>query len=108
MSYVLYYYNSLLSSNNIELLIIKLGIRLEAVLKYDYKYEWSFNQMLKMYSNQHGNGDDGDGYLIESEKSKLFHKLRKIRNGIIHSDTSKETITNEELKKIIKYVRNLG
>ena len=108
MSYVLYYYNSLLSSNNIELLIIKLCIRLEAVLKYDYKYEGSFNQMLKMYSNQHGNGDDGDGYLIESEKSKLFQNLRKIGNGITHSDTSNETITNEELKKIIKYVRNLG
>lgn len=102
------YYNSLLSSNNIELLIIKLCIRLEAVLKYDYKYEGSFNQMLKMYSNQHGKEDDGDGYLIESEKSKLFHKLRKIRNGITHSDTSKETITNEELKKIIKYVCSLG
>ena len=102
------YYNSLLSSNNIELLIIKLCVRLEAVLKYDYKYEGSFSQMMKTYSNQHGNEDDGDGYLIESERSKLFHKLRKIRNGITHSDSSNETITKEELKKIIKYVCSLG
>ena len=64
--------------------------------------------MLKTYSNQHGNEDDGDGYLTESERSKLFHKLRRIRNGITHSDTSNETITNEELKKIIKYVCSLG
>ena len=102
------YFESLLQSNSLELLVIKLCVKLEAILKCDYKYEGTFEEMLSKFTEKHGYEDDGWGYNVESNRSKLFHKLRKYRNGIVHPEQSKEVLTADELKSLIKYVCDLG
>jgi len=102
------YFESLLQSNNLELLVIKLCVKLEAILKCDYKYEGTFEEMLSKFTEKHGYEDDGWGYNVESNRSKLFHKLRKYRNGIVHPEQAKEALTVDELKSLIKYVCELG
>lgn len=102
------YFESLLQSNNLELLVIKLCVKIEAILKCDYKYEGTFEEMLSKFTEKHGYEDDGWGYNVESDRSKLFHKLRKYRNGIVHPEQSKEVLTVDELKSLIKYVCDLG
>lgn len=102
------YFESLLQSNNLELLVIKLCVKIEAILKCDYKYEGTFEEMLSKFTEKHGYEDDGWGYNVESDRSKLFHKLRKYRNGIVHPEQSKEVLTVDELKSLIKYACDLG
>ena len=102
------YFESLLQSNNLELLVIKLCVKLEAILKCDYKYEGTFEEMLSKFTEKHGYEDDGWEYSVESNRSKLFHKLRKYRNGIVHPEQAKESLTVDELKSLIKYVCELG
>ncbi len=102
------YFESLLQSNNLELLVIKLCVKIEAILKCDYKYEGTFEEMLSKFTEKNGYEDDGWGYNVESDRSKLFHKLRKYRNGIVHPEQSKEVLTVDELKSLIKYVCDLG
>ena len=102
------YFESLLQSNNLELLVIKLCVKLEAILKCDYKYEGTFEEMLSKFTEKHGYEDNGWGYSVESNRSKLFHKLRKYRNGIVHPEQAKESLTVDELKSLIKYVCELG
>ena len=102
------YFETLLQSNNLELLVIKLCVKLEAILKCDYKYEGTFEEMLSKFTEKHGYEDDDWGYSVESNRSKLFHKLRKYRNGIVHPEQAKEVLTVDELKLLIKYVCELG
>lgn len=102
------YFESLLQSNNLELLVIKLCVKLEAILKCDYKYEGTFEEILSKFTEKHGYEYDDWGYNVESDSSKLFHKLRKYRNGIVHPEQSKEVITVDDLKSLIKYVCDLG
>ena len=64
--------------------------------------------MLSKFTEKHGYEDDGCGYSVESNRSKLFHKLRKYRNGIVHPEQAKESLTVDELKSLIKYVCELG
>ena len=101
------YFESLLQSNNLELLVIKLCVKLEAILKCDYKYEGTFEEMLSKFTEKHGFEDDVRGYSVESNRSYLFHKLRKYRNGIVHPEQAKEALTVDELKSLIKYVCEL-
>lgn len=92
------YFNKLLLENSIELLVIKLCVRIEAILQCDYKYEGTFEEMLVQFTNS-----DND-----SNRSKLFHKLRQYRNRIVHPDQREETLNIDELKQLIKYVVSLG
>lgn len=103
----LQYFNSLLESNNIELLIIKLCVRLEAILKYDFRYLGTFEEMLKKYIEKYCYEDDGWGYMVESRSAYLLHKLRKYRNGIVHPEQAKEQLSNSELKELINYICKL-
>lgn len=102
------YFNNLLETQNIELLVIKLCVRLEAILKCDFKYEGTFEEMLSTYTNKYGSEDDGWGYMVESNISKLLHKLRKYRNGIVHPEQTKESLDIKELEELIKFVIKLG
>ncbi len=105
------YFESLLTKNykeNAELLVIKLCVKLEAIFKCDYNYEGTFEEMMSKFTSKYGQEDDGWGYMVDSERTKLFHKLRKIRNNIVHSEQTSDSLTNEELEKLIKYVCELG
>lgn len=106
------YFEKLYEQQNYELLVIKLCVRLEAILKCDYHYTGTFEEMLSQFSKEHGytSVDDGWGYYSdeETDQYKIFHKLRKYRNDIVHAEKNQESLTSEELKKAIDYVCKLG
>ncbi len=106
------YFEKLYNEKNYELLVIKLCVRLEAVLKCDFHYQGTFEEMLSQYSKEHGyeEVDDGYGYssTVEKEENLIFHKLRKFRNDIVHAEKNQDPLSSEELESAIKYVISLG
>lgn len=106
------YFEKLYNDKNYELLVIKLCVRLEAILKCDFHYEGTFEEMLSKYSKKHGYDsiDDGWGYMdtVEKEENKIFHMLRKYRNDIVHAEKNQESLSDDELKLAIEYVLKLG
>lgn len=105
------YFDDLFTSGNYELLVIKLCVRLEAILKSDFHYQGTFEEMLSQYSKEHGYHDVDDGGYItreETEQNKIFHKLRKYRNDIVHAEKQQEKLSLDQLKLAIEYVFKLG
>ena len=105
------YFEDLFSTGNYELLVIKLCVRLEAILKCDFHYEGTFEEMLTRFSKEHGyeSVDDGWGYYssVETPQNKVFHKLRKYRNDIVHAEKNQEILSPDEIKLAIEYVFKL-
>lgn len=101
------YFNNLLNQGNIELLVIKLCVRLEAVLKCDFHYEGTFEEMLSEYTRDTREYDDWNGE-SDSIESDCFHKLRRFRNDIVHAQKDGIEMSKEELEEAIEYVCQLG
>ncbi len=102
------FFRNELAKGNDELVVIKLCVRLEAVLKSKYHYEGDFSEMLEKYCSQYGvyEEDDGWGY-IEKRTHDFVHflqKLRKYRNSIVHPEKKVDKMTKEELEFCIKYI----
>ncbi len=98
-----------LEKGNAEIVIIKLCVRLESVLKCNYHYEGDFADMITRYCNEklHWEEDDGWGYMVGCSDDKainLLHKLRKQRNSIVHSEKDNETMTVAEIKECIDLI----
>ena len=103
------YFQGLLENGSIELLVIKLCVRLEAVFKCDYHYEGTFEEMMSKFNSAYGYEDDGYGYnQVESERTRIFVKLRKYRNDIVHAEKTASAMSKDELEKVIDYVIKLG
>lgn len=54
--------------------------------------------------------DDGWGYLVKTsdiDTIKLLHKLRKIRNSLVHSEKTSDPMSDDEIKQCIDYVCSL-
>lgn len=106
------YFNEELKQGNFETVVIKLCVRLEAVLKCDFGYVGSFAEMLDRYCDEKltWEEDDGWGYTVTKSDEKtivLLNKLRKVRNSLVHSQKTTETLNEKELKKCIEYVCSL-
>lgn len=101
------YFEQELSKGNIDIVIIKLCVRLEAVLRSDYHYEGDFSEMINKYCAGFNTYDDEDNNYDPYTPRKL-NKLRIQRNGIVHSEKCKETLTLEELKWCIDYICKMG
>ena len=102
------YFEVELEKGNTEIVIIKLCVRLEAILRCDYHYEGEFSEMLNEYCSKHGCEDDGWGYDVEANFVKYLHKLRKCRNNIVHSERTEEAMTIDEIKFCIEYICRMG
>ena len=113
------YLLDLFNKNRDETLIIKLCVKLEAKFKYIYKLSGEFKVMLDEYISKHMKlyncYDDYDNNysFCQSQDAynimmkKLLNKLRIIRNGIVHSSSSSESLSDEELLQIIEFVEKL-
>ncbi len=101
------YFESELKKGNTEIVIIKLCVRLEAILRSSYHYEGDFSEMLDKYCSQHGQEDDGWGYNQEAKFVKYLQKLRMCRNSIVHAEKKKDMLTLEEIQYCIDYICNL-
>lgn len=107
------YFEKELAKRNFDTIIIKLCIRLESILKNDYRYEGTFAEMLDKFCNAelHWVGDDGWGYPTEecdSKTIKVLNKLRMKRNNIVHSGKNDVDLTLEELQYCIDYICKMG
>lgn len=102
------YFERELGKGNTDMVVIKLCVRLEAVLRCDYHYEGDLSAMIDKYCQEHGWEDDGWGYSVESECVKYLQKLRMKRNNIVHSEKNNVDLTLEELKYCIDYICKIG
>jgi hypothetical protein len=110
------YFLSLIKEKHIEVAVIKLCVKLEAELKYRFKYEGDLIDMITNYVKDKivfNNSYDDEGYLYYESKRedeynqevvRLLHKLRIVRNGLVHPNESSETMTIDELTKCIDIV----
>jgi transcriptional regulator with XRE-family HTH domain len=101
------YFETLLAQGDMEMLIIKLCVRLEAILRCDYHYEGDFVKMIDQYCSTF-NAYDDEGNDYDPYTPRLLHKLRMMRNGIVHSEKCNEKLSISELQECINYICKIG
>ncbi len=97
------YFYSELENGNTELVVIKLCVRLEAILKYDNGYEGDFSDMLDCFCKTFNVSDD-EANSYDPYTPVLLNKLRKYRNDIVHSEKNSTPLTKSEIEECIKYI----
>ena len=102
-----------LAKGNVDMVIIKLCVRLEAILRCDYQYEGDLSEMLKKYcdSKLYWQEDDGWGYMVNKSDDKtirLLNNLRIKRNSIVHSEKTKITLSLDDIQYCIDYICKMG
>lgn len=100
------YLYSELSKGNKELVIIKLCVRMEAILKCDYNYQGDFSEMLDSFCNQFETYDDENNN-YDPYTPALLNRLRRQRNSIVHAEKMVEAMSDEEIKQCIDYICSL-
>ena len=95
------------------MVVIKLCVRLEAILRCDYQYEGDLSEMLKKYcdSKLYWQEDDGWGYMVNKSDDKtirLLNNLRIKRNSIVHSEKTKITLSLDDIQYCIDYICKMG
>lgn len=90
------YFEVELKKGNVEIVVIKLCVRLEAILRSTYHYEGDFSEML-------------DEFCLAKRniRSEFLQKLRMCRNSIVHAEKKKDMLTLEEIQHCIDYICNL-
>ena len=86
-----------LEKGNIDRVVINLCVKLEAILKYQYKLEGDFQEMLDKFSGKAG----------DTNMTTLLNKLRMFRNKIVHAMATDIDISKDELNKCIEYICKL-
>lgn len=100
------YLYSELSKGNKELVIIKLCVRMEAILKCDYNFQGDFSEMLDHFCNQFETYDD-ESNNYDPYTPAMLNRLRRQRNSIVHSEKQGEPMSDEEIKQCIDYICSL-
>lgn len=107
------YFEEELLKGNTDIVVVKLCVRLEAILKCDYHYEGTLEDMLKTYCTNKltWEEDDGWGYMNWQKDEKtinLLHSLRMKRNSIVHAEKTNVQLSIEDIKYCIDYICKLG
>lgn len=100
------YFYSELSKGNRDLVIIKLCVRMEAILKCDYNYQGDFSEMLDRFCNKFETYDD-ESNNYDPYTPAMLNRLRRQRNSIVHSEKQGESMSDEEIKQCIDYICSL-
>ena len=101
------YFKNELAKGNVEIIIIKLCVRLEAILRGKYHYEGDFSEMLNKYCSKFNTYDD-EGNDYDPHTPRILNKLRIQRNSIVHSEKTSGTMSVDELKFCIDYICKMG
>lgn len=101
------YFECELAKGNIDMVVIKLCVRLEAVLRCDYHYEGDLSVMIDKYCSRFNTYDD-EGNDYDPYTPKVLNKLRMKRNNIVHSEKNSVDLTLEELQYCIDYICKMG
>lgn len=99
------YFEQELSKGNIEIVIVKLCVRLEAILRSTYNTDEDFSVLLdRLCSNYETNDDEANNY--DPYTPRVLNKLRIQRNGIVHSEKKKngDDLTPDEINFCIDYI----
>ncbi len=91
------YFELELSKGNTDIVVIKLCVRMEAILR-SKGCEGTFEEMLSKYCDS----------INDNNIISLLHKLRMNRNAIVHSERNVEKLTADELANCIKYICELA
>lgn len=97
------YFYSEFSRGNKALVIVKLCVRLEAILKYDYKLVGDFSTMLDRFCLQF-NTTEEDELDYDPYTPQTLKELREQRNNIVFSEKSEITISDDDLQWCIEYI----
>lgn len=100
------YLYSELSKGNKELVIIKLCVRMEAILKCDYNFQGDFSEMLDRFCGQFNTYDD-EGNDYDPNTPDMLNRLRRQRNSIVHSEKTVEPMSDDDIKQCIDYICSL-
>ena len=88
------YFYSLLSHNDTDKLIIQLYRRFEAVLRGTFHYEGDYGAMLQKYC----------ALECSAEMAELLNRHRIMRNGLVHSEKTSDSMTQNEIVKCIEHI----
>lgn len=100
------YFDSELSKGNKDLVIIKLCVRMEAILKCNYNYQGDFSEMLDSFCNQFVTYDDENNN-YDPYTPAMLNRLRRQRNSIVHAEKIGEPMSDDEIKQCIDYICSL-
>ena len=100
------YLYSELSKGNKELVIIKLCVRMEAILKCDYNFQGDFSEMLDHFCNQFETYDD-ESNNYDPYTPAMLNRLRRQRNSIVHSEKPDKPMSDYDIKQCIEYICSL-
>ena len=100
------YFDSELSKGNKDLVIIKLCVRMDAILKCDYNYQGDFSEMLDSFCNQFVTYDDENNN-YDPYTPAMLNRLRRQRNSIVHAEKIGEPMSDDEIKQCIDYICSL-
>ena len=110
------YLLDLLNQENKEVLVIKLCVKLESILRNRFHYDGELNEMINSLHSVKvtHQEDDGWGYMIDKEVEKYpsemfedFYKLRVARNSIVHASIGGVEIEMNVLKRCINWIESL-
>ena len=107
------YLENEINNGNFDNAIVKLCVRLEACLKYKYRYEGDLFTMLDKYSAvylQWPNAwdDDYDGANAEVDHIKdTLHKLRLKRNNVVHAENNDVNFTKKDALDCVDILKNM-
>ena len=110
------YLLDLLKQENKEVLVIKLCVKLESILRNKFHFDGEFNEMINSLHSIKVTcqEDDGWGYMVEKEVEKYssemfedFYKLRMARNSIVHASIGNVEIEMNVLKRCINWIEAL-
>lgn len=94
------YLKGLVDSGDLGMAVIKICVKMEAILHYDKHYEGDFFTMMDAYCRTFNTTDD-EGNDYDTETPALLNKLRMRRNQIVHPAGAGITMTKEELLRCI-------
>jgi len=101
-----YFVNRITAGQN-DIVIIKLVQLLEGKLKIKHHLSGELNDMIDTYCGKNCYGDDGWGYTVQTDLKTpdLLHRLRIMRNNLVHSETNKvKELSNGELTECVNLV----
>lgn len=123
------YINDLVNNGNLETAVIKLCVRLESILKFKFKYEGDFFEMIDTLIKNHLKDrelincwDDEDNLYYANQQAdietvaqnkkyanyrSLLHKLRIKRNNLVHAESNSVEFSKEDMQACIKIVEEL-
>jgi len=91
------YFEGLIGKGETELVIIKLVLLLESKLKVNYQLNGELNEMIDAYCRK-----------TDTSTSDLLHRLRMMRNNLVHSETNKvKPLSEQELRQCVELITKM-